>query len=131
MKLIKNLLAIATVFGSIFFTSSAFAHIKITYEGTFIPWESEHTEYEDWGEPSSFFQNDVAYVAATFIVPDFHVPLDEWKYLEFKNSAVEVKSNLFDSLTINPESYIGFRIIPVIPIAISIFRCPLPKRIRP
>ncbi|PUA29482.1 MAG: hypothetical protein B0W54_02520 [Cellvibrio sp. 79] len=112
MNLIKNLLAAATIFSSVFYASSAMAYIKITYEGTYLPWESEHTEYGDWGEPSSFFQSDSAYVEATFIIPDFHVPLDEWQYVEFKNPAVDVKSNFFNSLTIDPESYIGFSYYP-------------------
>lgn len=112
MKLTKYLLAITTTIATLLFTSSAFAYIKITYEGSFIPWESEYTEYGDWGEPSSFFQNDVAHIEATFIIPDFQVPLDEWKYLEFKNSAIAVKSSFFDSVTIDPESYIGFSYYP-------------------
>jgi hypothetical protein len=112
MKLIKTLLVATAFFSSMLFASSAFAYIKVTYEGTFIPWESEYTEYGEWGEPSSFFQNDAAYVAAIFIIPDFHVSLDEWKYLEFKNSAVDIKSNFFDSVTVDPESYIGFSYYP-------------------
>lgn len=112
MKLTKHLPAITTIIAAMLFASPVFAYIKVTYEGSFIPWESEYTDYGDWSEPSSFFQNDLAYIEATFIIPDFHVPLDEWKYLEFKNSAIEVKSSFFDSVTIDPESYIGFSYYP-------------------